>query len=285
MTFRDDNGNELNFDGDFAMTKQSVSIFSGKIKGDVSITFSVDNNSENRATLGYYGPQMLNQVAWTKQAFNRVRNGNVIDRGYIVIQSDEGDTLECYYVSGNSNWVQRLNGLITELTWPFTRGNFAYALEFYRVWTFTASSSTTSGIVFPFADYAFDLKKGYNLYMGGYSLVDKNGDRQLRSFCEIYPALFMHSLVEQIGEQNDIKFTGDVFDDAIFKSLVIPPSNGQLKGDPFFNISARGADQADIPNNGSAPVKYNSFTETNDPITYLPDRLFTLINTLLFRLN
>ena len=68
MTFRNDEGEVLDFDGDFAITKRAVSFFTSKILGDFSITFQVDNNSVNRKVLGYDGPQMVSQVAFTRQA-------------------------------------------------------------------------------------------------------------------------------------------------------------------------------------------------------------------------
>ena len=119
MTFSDDNGNILEFDGDFAMTKQAVSFFNFAIKGDVSINFTLDNNSVNRKVLNYSGPQMVNQVAFTKQALKRLdHSGNVLDRGYIVIQDEREDSLNCFYVSGNSNWVQMLQGLAIPMQQP-----------------------------------------------------------------------------------------------------------------------------------------------------------------------
>ena len=101
MTFQDDNGNSIDVTGDFALTKQAMSFFDFSIKGDVSINFEIDNNSATRKTLGYYGPQMNSQVAWTKQVFSRMIDGNVLDRGYIVIQDETIERLNCFYVSGN----------------------------------------------------------------------------------------------------------------------------------------------------------------------------------------
>jgi hypothetical protein len=188
MTFRDPNGNELQFNGEFAITKQAVSLFSGSIKGDVSITFSVDNNSANREVLNYQGPQMLNQIAFTKQPFSRINKGNFLDQGYIVIQGEDGDQLNCFYVSGNSNWLQLLSGLITELDFSGKLNGKNYNTLFDKS-TIVSLSSSTEGIAFPFVDWCFAKKKGNNIYIESgvdVSWVDIDND-PLKPVIQFYP--------------------------------------------------------------------------------------------------
>ena len=120
----------------------------------LSAFLRVNNNSETRAILNYKWPEPLEQVAFTRQAFNLIRNGNIISRGYIVIQEDSGDFLSCFFLSGNSNWINQLKGVITDLEWV----NYSTKIDVTNVRNITASS----GIVFPMVDWAYNLQQGYN---------------------------------------------------------------------------------------------------------------------------
>jgi|SRR6478736_2733053 len=262
MTFQDDSGNILDIKGDFAMTKQSVSFFNLKIKGDISINFEVPNNSVTRKTLNYNGPQMINQVAFTKQPFNRVRNGNILDRGYIVIQSEEPKSLNCFYVSGNSNWINLLTGLITDLNWD------SYLVQINKA-NVLSKASATSGITFPYVDWSYDLKNGFNTrYIFGdqfgtptFKTVDATNDVEV-SFQDFYPCLYLSSLIQECFTQNGLKFSGDVLNDTLFKSLVLTPVNGQMKRIPFKTFTAYGSSQSFA---AFGPYKYTSFTTISDP--------------------
>lgn len=280
MTFRDNNGRELLFDGDFAITKQAVSIFNGSIKGDVSITFQVDNNSINREILNYKGPMMTSQVAFQKQFFNRIRNGNFLDSGYIVIQEEDGPYLKCFYMSGNSNWIQLLQGLITELDYTSKTNNKDYVKQF------SSSSFVTSseGITFPFIDWCFNKKKGDNQYKRAPTtaicLVDVTGD-VLHPLIQFYPCFYLHSLVNEIFSQNGIKKDGNIFQDGLYESLAITPSEGLITRDNFLKVFISGSSQA-YPE-GVAFFTYVKITElklTNGPEmmwddvskSFIPDR-------------
>lgn len=264
MTFIDDNGNQLEFIGKFAMTKQAVSFFNGSIKGDVSINFSVDNNSINRNVLNYFGPQMTGQVAWTKQAFNRIRNGNVIDRGYIVIQNEEGDYLNCFYVSGNSNWVQLLNGLITDLDFTGVTNGTDYNVT-WNAASVISRATATDGIIFPLVDWAYDLDMGKGSgdakYYACYSLLDNRNTLDF-SYQDFYPCFYVSSLVTEILQQNGLKLAGNLINDPIYKSLIITPHNGTMRRDSFKNVYAVGSAQSFA---SGVTQKYTSFTEVSDP--------------------
>jgi len=164
MTFQNDDGEVLDFDGSFAITKRAVSFFRSTILGDVSINFEVDNNSVNRKVLGYDGPQMLNQVAFTRQSFTLIRNGNPFMRGSLVIQQDLGATLSCYFVSGNANWFNLVQGLITELDYSgITNGtDYTTQLTSTNVLTSMATldSDNAGGVCFPLVDWCYKGNKG-----------------------------------------------------------------------------------------------------------------------------
>ena len=258
MTFRDDNGNELQIDTRIAMTKQAVSFFNGSIKGDVSTTFQVDNNSVNREVLGYSGPQMVNQIAWTKQAFNRMRNGNILDRGYIVIQDDDEDFLSCFYVSGNSNWVQLLNGLITDLDYSGITNGKDYN-QILTVANMQALVSATDGVIFPMVDFCYDNRLGSNNYFG--STNDVTRDVTNQPLLEFYPALYLKSLTEEILNQNGLKISGNVLDDQIYKSMILPSCKGKMMRDSFSDIIVSGSLTVGV----LATTQITNFTEILDP--------------------
>jgi len=255
MTFIDDNGNELNFDGSFAMTKKAVSFFNGSIQGDVSITFQVDNNSVNREVLNYQGPQMLNQVAFTKQAFNRVRNGNILDRGYIVIQSESEDSLNCFYVSGNSNWIQLLQDSINQ----YDFSSYATKISQSNVVNLI---SATEGIVFPFVDWAYNFKKGLG---SEYLITQETGTNFVEylnsGYSDFFPCFYYKSLLDQISNETGLKFSGSLLSDNLFKSLVITPESGQIKRSSNGDVSLIGSSQSYA---GFATAKYTSFTVISD---------------------
>src|SRR6478736_2984625 len=103
-------------------------------------------------------------------------NGNILDRGYIVIQSEEPKSLNCFYVSGNSNWINLLTGLITDLNWD------SYLVQINKA-NVLSKASATSGITFPYVDWSYDLKNGFNTR-------DATNDVEV-SFQDFYPCLYL----------------------------------------------------------------------------------------------
>lgn len=262
MTFVNDEGEVLDFDGFFALTKRSVSFFNSRIQGDYSINFSVDNNSKTRKFLNYDGPQMLNQVAFTRQSVTAVRNGNPLARGYIVIQSDNGDTLSCYFISGNSNWVNLVQGLITELDYSGVTNAVNYELELTGA-NILATRSATSGIIFPMVDWVYDLRKGDNSWYG-VNLLDISVDDMVRRFFEWYPCFYLHTLISEIGKQKGLKITGNVLNNNLYKTMVLTPVNGELKRKQVYRITTAYTAGGNTNATGSL-VRYTSLTEAADP--------------------
>lgn len=269
MTFVNDNNEALEVDAKLGVTKQGVSFFDGSINGDVSLNFAVKNTAENRKVLNYNGPQMLNQIAWVKQPFNLMRDGNVFMRGSIVIQADDGVTLNCYFVSGNSNWIQLLNGLISELNWEnyVTQMNPLITGLMFPSYPSTFAPVKTSGIIFPWVDWAYNFMNGYNIkYMFGYdglprkdNTVDSSGNLD-NSMVDFYPCLYMSSLVSEIFQQNGLKIAGNIVNDPLFKTMIVPPVSGLMKRIPFKDVICTGSSQVI----GAPPTKYNSFTTIRD---------------------
>ncbi len=253
MIFTDNDGNTIEYRGEFALTKQAVSFFSGTIKGDVSITFTIDNNSQNRKTLGYYGAMVLNNIAFTKQAFNRIRNGVILDRGYLVIQEADDDSIRCFYVTGNANWFQKLQGLITELN--YDKYSVPWTAE-----TISARSSESSGVIFPMVDYWANGNRASNdfvLWMPSDWQTDTPN-----AFPELYPAFYLKDLVTELLVQIDnIKLQGNILNDALYNSLVVGTNKPAIKrvktvNDVIFSVSGSNS-QAYV---SGVAAKFTNFT-------------------------
>lgn len=273
MTFVNDEGEVLDFDGFFAITKRAVSFFKSSIQGDFSVNFSVANNSVNRKVLRYDGPMMLSQVAFTRQPFTLIRNGNPFARGFIVIQQDLGKTLSCFFLSGNANWINLLTGLITELDFSGVTNAVNYELQL------TASNvntrmHTTEGIIFPMVDWCYDLNKGGNEWFVA-NLLDIRQD-PYQSYFEWYPCFYLHTLVTEIMKQKGLKIAGNILDDKLYQSLVLTPFNGEMKRDNVNITTAYGTAQVAT---GGADQTYVNLTEASDPDNTFSGGIYTSVRS------
>jgi len=257
MTFIDDDGNSLTAKSEFSMSKNTVSVFSGSIKGDVSVNFKIDNNSENREVLNYYGVNSIDNSAYTKKKFKRSRNGNILDNGYIIIQGEDSDSLDCFYLSGNSNWVQLLQDNITELDFS----------DYEKTWDInTIQESPTEGVIFCLADWATNG----NMASEFFSIltpteVQTNEDETVepKIIPDFYPCFYLHSLLRVITENAGLKISGNINDDVFFKSLVIGPTTATIRRPiTVSTVTCTGSAQAFT---AGADTQYTSFTETSDP--------------------
>lgn len=257
MTFRNADGEDIEYDGRFSFTKQSISPLNGSIKGDVSINFSIDNNSYNRKVLGYYGPQMLNQIAFSRLPFTRLKNNVVLDSGYIVIQSED-DKLDCFYLSGNANWIQSLQYYISEMD-----------LSDYRTaWNITnIQASPTSGIIFCLADWVANGQKGGDRYSLLAPFEVENDDHTLTQpqiLPDFYPCFYLHSLVTEIMERSGLKLSGSILDDPLYKSKAIGPESPLMTRDVTLSKIVLGGAAQTVGSTG-VEEQYINFTETSDP--------------------
>lgn len=270
MTFQNDDGQVLNVRGKIFLNKRSVSFFTSSIQGDYSVNFDVDNNSETRKVLNYDGPMMLNQVAFTRQPFTLMRNGNPFIKGNIVIQNDNGKTLSCFFLSGNSNWINLLNGLITELDFSGVTNGTDYEFILGDTGPFL---NATSGHVYPIVDWAFGLNKGWNDWDPSEDLTDVKAD-PLQSFVSLYPCFYLHTLVDEIVKQKGLKIGGSVLGNQIYRSLVISPVNGQIKRPNVFITSAYGTTQS-TTSTAATGVQYVNFTDGSDPEAAFENNTYT----------
>lgn len=232
--FINDNNESIYFDGEFLLTKQAVSFYNFKIKADVSINFSIPNNSENRKILGYYGFNQGNNPALSQQSFSVSKNGNTLAKGYIVIQSDNGQELDCFFISGNT-WINSLNTSIKQFDYnEFT----VYPDNFIDVNRITISSTVYPkeyGIIFPIVDWAYEGKKYQSnnqvkikkrIYLDEWDSKDY--------FPEMLPVVYLHTVVSQIAKKSNIKLAGSLFEDGVYNRIVITPETADLEWPDFF---------------------------------------------------
>lgn len=229
-SFVDDDGNYLDYSGDdFTITKQALSITDLRIKGDVSVNFSLDNNSVNRKLLGYFGPMQISSPALTKIPFNLIRNGNTLSRGNIVIQNIDADTLDCYFISGNTGWFNDFQFNIQELNLN----------DHVRTWNYTnmvATKSATGGIIFPLIDFAYKNEKFYqtfSTYMNR-EITENGSTEYVNWFSDFYPCFYLHTLIDEISKDSGYKFSGSLMTDALYLSALIVPGSGALKVSDIF---------------------------------------------------
>lgn len=214
--FVDDNGNYLDYTGDdFAITKQAAIFNNFKIKGDVSLTFTLANNSHNRKTLGYYGLNQKDNGALSKHTFTVVRNGNALARGFLMISDDDGKTLKAFFLSGNSNWIKKFDFSCKNIRNP----------DLQVQWNTTQidnRKTATEGIIFPVIDYAFK-RNHYGIRIGVeiFLFTTTAGPAMGSISPPPYPCLYVHTMVNELSKIANVKLAGDLFTDKLYKTIII----------------------------------------------------------------
>ncbi len=220
ISFINDNNQSINFTGDFGITKQVAYFRNLQIKGDVSVSFNVPNNSETRDALGYYGYNQVTKPIFSTNQFNLVKNGNVLMRGYLIIEEDTGKELSLYFISGNANWFKDFDFSCKDIR------NTGYQLRFIGQ-DIVNSWTNTRGIIFPVIDYIFQRNKFDNKnFLDALVGVDDEGGA-----VNILPCLYIHTLVDELGNHAGIKIKGDLLDDKLYRSLIITPETSDIRNE------------------------------------------------------
>lgn len=218
ISFINDDGGQIQLEEDLLITKQVASFKSFKIKGDISVSFNVENNSVNRKTLGYYGFAQINSPVFSSTPFNLVKNGNILMRGLMVIEEDTGDTLSLYFISGNSDWFKALAFNCREIRTD------RFKADWNRT-SISASLNKTEGIVFPLVDWFYRGEKADRYLNLGTSSGFADSLNDIFPVCDSFPCLFIHTLLGEIANHAGIKIEGDIFDDRFFKTLILTPDS------------------------------------------------------------
>lgn len=208
-----DNGDEIVVSNELTITKQVLTFFDFKIKGNFSTNFDIPNTSVNRKALGYYGVNQSTKAAFSRQQWSLYKNGNFYSRGFLVIQEETQTNLNCFFASGNASWINLLSGNLKELNWSSYDQDLTYS-------NLSTLKTATTGMVFPLCDWGYQFNKGNHLYQAR-ALYDASGD-QNKFVYDFYPCFFIKTIVQEIGKQKEFKITGNIFDDPTFDKMVIP---------------------------------------------------------------
>lgn len=222
----DDIGNEIVLNTEVTVTKQVLSFFDFKIKGNFSTNFSIPNTSATRRSLGYYGVNQSEKVAFSRQAWGLYKDGNLLTRGFLVIQGENKTELDCFFASGNASWITSLTGNLRELNWSDYDQDFT-------ITNLASLRTSTTGMVFPLMDCGYNFKKG-NTDFCVFDIRDSANDPQSFIY-DFYPAFYLKSIIQEIATQKQIKITGNIFEDARFNQSVIPlPGIDRSLKDPVY---------------------------------------------------
>lgn len=222
MTFRDiSTGNVIDYNGEFALTKQAASFFDFKIKGDISISFKIDNNSYNKNVLGYYTPNQINSVALTRKSFELLDKGNSIAIGKLIISRIDDSKIEVYFTSGNTNWFTLMAQKIT---------GFAYDGYEVLMNTIDTRKTASDGVIFPLVDWYAKGKKATNSYIASNILTTSYPSTETnKGFQEFFPCFYIKSIFKEITKNTGISFSGNVFEDRIFNALISTPAGPEME--------------------------------------------------------
>lgn len=216
-SFIDDNGNILDYSGeDFAITKQAASWFDFKIKGDVSVDFKVPNTAKNRKALGWYDISQIDSPAFPSTVWNVIRNGNRVLRGTLVVKGSEGDSINLFFLSGNSNWFQLLQLSLKEIDFS---DRFNVLMD-----SANTQKSNTEGIIFPLVDWWAKGQHRSTVFTQGVNQTQEEGP----VFSEWHPCVYMHTVLTELANTAGIKVTGDLTTDPLFRKIIITPTGPDL---------------------------------------------------------
>lgn len=236
----DDDGNYLDYSGDdFTLSKQAFSVLNFQIKGDSSVNFKMPNTSSNRKILGYHGPLEISSPVLSPIAFNLVRNGNEISKGFIAIQQITKAEIQCYFIAGNASWFNDFQFDIQEIDFTDFNGNAWSAVSVVNDAEAVGSLGQGQGITFPFVDWAYNRKKVYSqmttIFYGddGFTTgsIESTGS-------DFYPCFYLKNLVDYAFRKANYKLAGDILSDALYNQTVITPNDGNMPlPDAFINQS------------------------------------------------
>lgn len=243
-SFVDDSGNYIDYAGDLTLTKKAASIYDFKIKGDFSENFDLDNNSQIRKTLGYFGVNQIASPALSKVRFTMLRNGNGIKRGFIVIIGNDIDKIQCFFLSGNGNWFSLLKTNIRDFNYnKYSIGSLDVATK----------TPVDSGLIYPMVDWMFTGDKNEANFPALIYIGDYTNDETQR-FPSLVPCAYLKTVFSEVLSQSGVKIAGDLVNDPIFNKILITPDRLNLQ----WPASAVSKSHADLYMNSTQVVGVTS---------------------------
>lgn len=197
------NGEFLDFNG-IVELEQRVKLFEeiDETLGDFSYAFTLQKTSNNMRILGNPKPDVKNKTIY------REVNADLVDESGIVLRKGAlrveriNKVIECSFFSGNYNWVSLLIGNISDLDFS------EYDVELNET-NIINSLANLEGIIFPFLD-------------SGALLTRKSNTLKVEDFTGCF---YVKTILTKIFAEYDIKITGDLVNDPVYKALLVATSN------------------------------------------------------------
>lgn len=225
-TLIDDNGQEIQIE-DVPLTKQSVSFFDTKIKGDFSLNFNIPFTSENKKKLNYYTPQQVGTVL--DQTWTITRNGNRLSRGQLVLQGIKDEQFELFFIAGNAEWI---SGLIKETAdFDYTSELDDELVSFWSLTEIDNSITRTRGIIYPLADWSYKGERAGSNWFTSY--ISTSSEKQF--YQDYYPCVYLHTLVKKIFRQSGFLVNGSLFENKDFNSIIVAPGSELVTAKSFID--------------------------------------------------
>lgn len=205
----------------------------GETVGDFSYQFELPPTANNLSMLGFPSPDAAKSIYKSVPCDIIDEDGIPFYSGSIRVESKTDKAISCSYFSGNFNWISFLSGYMSELDLS------NYSRESTRT-NIRNSWQNDEGTIFPLLDTGLlTTRSAY-----GVTMVDDY------TLC-----IFVKTLFELITKNTGVRFTGDLFKDPAFDSMILCRNTRGKKPiedrSSFANLTS---DQAFIATTGGTTV-------------------------------
>lgn len=137
-------------------------------------------------------------------------DGNQLAIGKLFIRG-VGSQIDLFFVSGNSNWINRITGTLRDID----MSDYDISMTGPNI---NALRTATEGIIFPIIDWAYNFQKLNNIFQ-----ITNRTPINSKTIYDLYPCFYHHTVFERLFESYDLKLSGPLFNDTIYKSLIFTP--------------------------------------------------------------
>lgn len=170
--------------------------------GDFSYRFEMDRTANNMEILGFPYPDSVKSI-YRSMPCDVLDDDNIpFHIGHIRVEGLPTGKIVCSFFSGNYNWISQLGGSMQDL--DFTQYDGPITLS-----NVENSWSNEEGRIFPLIDTGLLNTRSYR-------------NIKLEDFV---PGVFVKTIFQRITRSTGIKFTGDLFKDPIFNSMILVKQN------------------------------------------------------------
>lgn len=165
--------------------------------GDFSYSFTVIATKKNRSIFNLYSINQSDKTIYQRIPAVLEDNGVLVYSGYIKVESDNENEIECSFFSGNTNWM-------TDLDFNLRDFDFSQHDRDWDITTITNLETATTGVIFPVIDTgALETRSHVNWH------VD-----------DFHPFIFVKSAIQTLLNRNGIKLEGDILQDWRYNHLI-----------------------------------------------------------------